>query len=59
MPFDPLRGLEVLVDRGVRFVVIGGIAARLRGSTTITSDLDICYARGRTTWSAWPPRSGR
>jgi len=29
----------------VRFVVIGGIAASLQGSTTITNDFDICYAR--------------
>ena len=43
--FDPLRLLEVLNRNGVRFVVVGGIAARLRGSPTVTRDLDICYAR--------------
>jgi hypothetical protein len=31
----------------VDFLVIGGIAARLWGSPTITQDLDICYARDR------------
>lgn len=45
--FDPLRILKVLRRHDVRFVVIGGIAGRLWGSTTITNDLDICYARDR------------
>lgn len=44
-PFDPKRILKVLVKHGVRFVVIGGIAGRLWGSTTVTNDLDICYGR--------------
>ena len=43
--FDPLRILKVLTGGGVKFVVIGGIAGRLWGSTTVTNDLDICYAR--------------
>lgn len=43
--FDPLRLLAALNRNGVRFVVVGGIAARLRGSPTVTRDLDICYAR--------------
>jgi hypothetical protein len=43
--FEYLDGLEMLVKHRVRFVVIGGIAARLRGSTTITEDLDVCYQR--------------
>jgi len=46
-PFDPLRTLETLVRHRVRFVVIGGFAGRLWGSTTVTNDLDICYARDR------------
>jgi hypothetical protein len=33
------------VEHGVRFVVIGGFAAALRGSPMITGDVDICYAR--------------
>lgn len=32
-----------LVAARVRFVVIGGVAARAHGSTRITEDLDICY----------------
>jgi hypothetical protein len=43
--FDPLRLIETLDRHGVRFVVVGGIAARLLGSPTVTRDLDICYAR--------------
>ncbi|HEX9235533.1 MAG TPA: hypothetical protein VF972_04575, partial [Actinomycetota bacterium] len=43
--FDPLRALRVLLHQGVRFVLIGGYAASLRGSPVITGDLDICYAR--------------
>lgn len=46
-PFDPLRILKTLARHQVRFVVIGGIAGRLWGSTTVTNDLDICYARDR------------
>ncbi|HEX6208842.1 MAG TPA: hypothetical protein VF058_10865 [Actinomycetota bacterium] len=44
-PFDPLAALRTLADHGVRFVLIGGYAAALRGSPMITGDLDICYAR--------------
>jgi len=45
--FDPLHILQILDSHNVRFVVIGGIAGRLWGSTTVTNDLDICYARDR------------
>ena len=43
--FDPLGALRTLSDHGVRFVLIGGFAAALRGSPMITGDIDICYAR--------------
>lgn len=46
-PFLPASALEALVDNGVRFVLIGGLAARLHGSSSITDDVDICYARDR------------
>lgn len=32
-----------LAKAGVRFVVIGGLAARAHGSARITEDLDLCY----------------
>lgn len=31
----------------MKYVVIGGIAATIQGSTTITRDFDICYSRDR------------
>jgi hypothetical protein len=45
--FNPRPILAVLLRHEVRFVVIGGIAGSLQGSTTITNDFDICYARER------------
>ncbi len=43
--FHPTEVLRRLVAAGVRFVVIGGIAAQYQGSSLQTVDLDICYAR--------------
>lgn len=44
-PYDPYPALEALVEHGVRFVVIGGVAAQLLGAPVATFDIDICYAR--------------
>ncbi len=44
-PFDPLRALRALAKAKVRFVLIGGVAARLHGSPSLTRDVDVCYAR--------------
>jgi len=35
--------LAALVAAGVRFVVVGGVAATIQGSARLTNDLDICY----------------
>lgn len=43
--FDPVAMLEELTKFGVRFVVIGGMAAAAHGSPSVTQDLDVCYAR--------------
>jgi hypothetical protein len=43
--FDPDRLFRVLAAHGVRFVLIGGWAAKLRGSPTLTADIDICHDR--------------
>jgi hypothetical protein len=43
--FDPVEVFAVLERHGVRFVVIGGVGARLFGSPTVTRDTDICYER--------------
>ena len=37
--------IEVLIRTDVQFVLIGGLAARLHGSPTVTIDVDICPAR--------------
>ena len=39
--------LTTLHDAGVQFVIIGGVAARAHGSSRVTDDLDVCYARDR------------
>jgi hypothetical protein len=43
--FAPLDAIEALLEQRVRFVVIGGFAAQILGSSLITGDLDVCYAR--------------
>jgi hypothetical protein len=43
--FDPLEVFRTLDRHGVRFVVIGGVGARLFGSPTVTRDTDVCYDR--------------
>jgi hypothetical protein len=45
--FDPVGALRVLVDSKVDFLVIGGIAARLRGAPLLTQDVDIAPSRDR------------
>jgi predicted nucleotidyltransferase len=46
--FDPLGLLRALHDAGVEYVLIGGVAARLHGSPSLTRDLDICHSRERS-----------
>lgn len=41
---DTPRLLTLLVDAGVRFVVIGGVAAIAHGASTFTRDLDVLVA---------------
>ena len=43
--FDPLRTLRTLARHDVRYVVIGGVGARLHGSPSVTNDTDVCYRR--------------
>jgi hypothetical protein len=43
--FDPLHTLRTLTDHRVRFVLIGGYAAAIRGSPMMTGDVDVCHAR--------------
>lgn len=44
-PFNPERMLKALARRGVRYVVIGAVAARLQGFPRMTADTDITPAR--------------
>jgi DNA-binding transcriptional LysR family regulator len=39
--------LRALVDGGVDFVIIGGVAAQVHGSPILTRDLDVCYRLDR------------
>jgi hypothetical protein len=43
--YRPAEALEVLERHGVKFVVIGGLAAELRGSPYVTRDVDVTPAR--------------
>ena len=45
--FQPGEILAALERHGVRYVVIGGLAAALHGSPVMTTDADICPARDR------------
>jgi len=47
-PMTDLKGLiPLLVHGGIEFIVVGGVAATVHGSTRLTLDLDIVYARNR------------
>jgi predicted nucleotidyltransferase len=35
--------LAALVERQIRFVLVGGVAATIHGSARFTNDIDICY----------------
>lgn len=37
--------IQSLVDNGVDFVIVGGVAIKIHSSAYITLDLDFCYAR--------------
>jgi hypothetical protein len=39
------RALTVLAGANVRFVIVGGLAVTIHGSSYVTFDLDFCYSR--------------
>jgi predicted nucleotidyltransferase len=43
--FDPTTIVRRLLEQGVKFVVVDGLAMVARGSSYLTKDLDICYKR--------------
>jgi hypothetical protein len=45
---DVEKSLSILSEAGVRFVIVGGLAVIIRGSSFYsTYDLDFCYARDK------------
>jgi hypothetical protein len=44
-PFDPVPLLKRFADAGVDFVVIGGVAGGVHGSSLSTYDVDLTYSR--------------
>jgi hypothetical protein len=44
-PYSPLGLLQALAEHDVEYIVIGGVAAAVQGSPSVTFDLDVCYAR--------------
>ena len=49
-PFDPARILETLQRHGVRFVLIGGLAATTYGSPFLTQDVDVVPQSADENW---------
>jgi hypothetical protein len=47
--FQPRRILEILVEHGVDFVLVGGMAGAARGSAYVTLDIDVAYERSPAT----------
>ncbi|HVF31647.1 MAG TPA: hypothetical protein VM933_01310 [Acidimicrobiales bacterium] len=45
--FDPTALLQVLNDHGVRYVLLGGLAAAIHGSPYVTTDVDVVPAADR------------
>jgi hypothetical protein len=46
--FDPLRICAILLEEEVEFVVLGGFAAIVRGSSLPTKDIDVIPSRDRS-----------
>ncbi len=45
MMTDFARLLAALHKTGVEYIIIGGVAATVHGSSRLTQDVDVCYAR--------------
>jgi predicted nucleotidyltransferase len=65
---EPEAAFRALVEEGVEFVLIGGLAATVHGASRVTLDIDICFrqelgncvrlarALGRLAAEIFPPR---
>ena len=51
MTIDFLTLLERLAETGLEFVIVGGVAARLHGSTCVTHDIDVVPAVDPDAWA--------
>src|SRR5256885_16723870 len=47
MAVDSTAVIHALVDRQVKFILIGGLAAIVHGSPRLTEDIAVVYARDR------------
>jgi len=47
IPPDFERIFEALLEGGVEFILIGGVAGNVHGSARLTYDLDVVYSRSR------------
>ncbi|MCW3100551.1 MAG: hypothetical protein JWL77_6169 [Chthonomonadaceae bacterium] len=45
METDFQKSIELMVESGVRFVIIGGVAMRMQGSSHVTDDIVFSYSR--------------
>jgi len=48
--------LRLLGEYNVDCVIVGGVAAAIHGSSLLTSDLDVCYARDAANFGDWLKR---
>ncbi len=46
-----LQVMQSLAEKGIEFVIVGGVASRLHGSTRLTQDLDIVPRLEPEAWS--------
>ena len=49
---DFLKFLNALTDSGAEFVIVGGVAARLYGSTRLTHDVDVVPRLDSISWAS-------
>lgn len=45
VPTEFLKAIKLMMDSGIRFVIIGGVAMRIQGAAHTTDDIDFSYAR--------------
>jgi len=48
VPTEFQKSIELMVDSGIRFVIIGGVAMRMQGTAHVTDDIDFSYSRDVT-----------